>query len=506
MAFAFWAASACSTSNGPTDKLTRVGDLNSWHDDWSGLKVAVLGLGVSGFSVADTLAELGCQLTVFAERADTEELDILDVLGVRHVTGAEASGLPTELVAFAPALLVTSPGVRPDSEIINWAKESGIPVWVDIDLAWRLRDKVGKPAEWICVTGTNGKTTTVQLTTAILREAGLRAESCGNIGVPILDCIREPEGYDVLVVELSSFQLHYLGEISPYASVVLNIDHDHLDWHGDFDAYRLAKGKVYQNTKIACVYNVGDSQTEQLVADAEVVEGARAIGFTVGAPGLSQIGFASDILCDRAYIEERKDQAQELATLEDIAQIGVVTPHLLSNVAAASALARSLGIPAESVRAGIRNFRLDRHRIEVVFEHNEITWIDDSKATNPHAAAASLASFDSIVWVVGGLLKGVDVSPLIAKYAHRLRGVVVIGKERELVLEALRAEAPNVPVIEITSDNNEDVMHQVASSALAFAQAGDVVLLAPAAASMDQFKDYADRGFRFAQAARATGE
>ncbi len=498
--------SACSTSNGPTDKLTRVGELNSWHGDWRGLKVAVLGLGVTGFSVADTLAELGCDLVVFAERADAEQLDILDVLEVRHVTGSAAAGLPSELVDFEPELLVTSPGVRPDSEIIAWAKGRGIPVWVDIDLAWRLRDKVGEPAEWVCVTGTNGKTTTVQLTTSILREAGLRAESCGNIGTPILDCIRAPEGFDVLVVELSSFQLHYLGEIWPYASAVLNIDHDHLDWHGGFEAYRLAKGKVYQNTKVACVYNVGDTQTEQLVADAEVVEGARAIGFTVGAPSLSQLGFVSDILCDRAFIEERRDQAQELATLDDIAQIGVITPHLLSNVAAASALARSFGIPADSVRSGIRNFRLDRHRIEVVFEHNDVTWIDDSKATNPHAAAASLASFESIVWVVGGLLKGVDVAPLVAKYAHRLRGVIVIGKERELVLDALRAEAPNVPVIEITTEHNDEVMPQVASGALAFAQAGDVVLLAPAAASMDQFKDYADRGFKFAEAAKASGE
>jgi UDP-N-acetylmuramoylalanine--D-glutamate ligase len=305
------------------------------------------------------------------------------------------------------------------------------------------------------------------------------------------------------VVELSSFQLHYLGDISPFASAVLNVDHDHLDWHGDFEKYRAAKGKVYEHTQIACVYNMADKTTEKLVEAADVIEGARAIGFTVGAPGLSQVGFVEDILCDRAFIEERKDNAQELATLEDIAMIGVITPHLLANVAAASALARSFGIPAEAVKLGIREFRLDRHRIEVVLEHDEITWIDDSKATNPHAAAASLASFDSIVWVVGGLLKGVNVAPLVAKFAPRLRGAVVIGKDRELVLEALRAEAPSVPVIEITTDDNDEVMPQVASSALAFAQAGDVVLLAPAAASMDQFKDYADRGFRFAEAVRA---
>jgi UDP-N-acetylmuramoylalanine--D-glutamate ligase len=486
--------------------VARVDELRSWHDDWSGLRVAVLGLGVTGFSVADTLAELGCSVKVFAERADAEQLDILDVLGVAHVTGKDAAGLPAELPKFAPELLVTSPGVLPSSEIIQWAQTQGIPVWVDIDLAWRLRDKLGKPSEWVCVTGTNGKTTTVQLTTEILRAAGLRAEACGNIGTPILDCIRNPDGFDVLVVELSSFQLHYLGEISPYASVVLNIDHDHLDWHGSMDNYREAKAKVYANTKVACVYNVGDPATEALVADAEVIEGARAIGFTVGAPSLSQVGYASDILCDRAFIEERRDTAQELATFADISEIGVLTPHLLANVAAASALARSFGIPAEAVKQGIRNFRLDRHRIEVVLERDEISWIDDSKATNPHAAAASLSSFDSIVWVVGGLLKDVDIAPLVARFAGKLRGAIVIGKSREQVLSALRENAPNVPVIEITTEVDEDVMPQAVSGALAFAQAGDVVLLAPAAASMDQFKDYADRGERFALAAKALGE
>lgn len=486
--------------------MSRFDSLNSWHDDWRGLKVAVLGLGVTGFSVADTLAELGCELLVLAERADAEQLDILDVIGVRHITGKSATGLPSALVDFEPELVITSPGFRPDSEIITWATSKNVPIWVDIDLAWRLRDKIGRPADWICVTGTNGKTTTVQLTTAILQTAGLRAESCGNIGTPILDCIRNPDGFDVLVVELSSFQLHYLGSISPYSSAVLNIDSDHLDWHGSYELYRQAKAKVYANTQVACVYNVGDPQTEKLVEDADVIEGARAIGFTVGSPARSQVGYAGDILCDRAFIEERATNAQELATLEDIAQIGVVTPHLLANVASASALARSLGVPAEAVRDGIRNFRLDRHRIEVVGDNNDILWIDDSKATNPHAAAASLASFESIVWVVGGLLKGVDITPLVERFASRLRAAVVIGKDRTLVMEALRQAAPMVPVIEVTTDENDEVMKQAVAGAAALAQAGDVVLLAPAAASMDQFKDYADRGNKFAGAVSALGD
>ena len=486
--------------------MSRIDQLNSWHDDWTRLRVAVIGLGVTGFSVADTLAELGADVQVFAERADAEHLDILDVLGVKHTTGVEAGGLPTALVDFAPDLLITSPGVKPSSPIIGWATEKEIPVWVDIDLAWRLRDKTERVADWLCVTGTNGKTTTVQLATNMLQSAGLRAVSCGNIGVPILDCIRDPEGFDALVIELSSFQLHYLGEISPYASALLNIDHDHIDWHESFENYRNAKGKVYQNTQVACIYNVGDSATEKLVEEADVVEGARAIGFTVGSPSVSQVGYAGDILCDRAFIEQRRTEAQELATLEDINQIGVLTPHLMANIAAASALVRSLGISAEAVREGIRTFKLDRHRIEVVLERDGIMWIDDSKATNPHAASASLASFESIVWVVGGLLKGVDIEPLVTKFAPRLRGAVVIGLDREPIMAALQNIAPSVPVIEISSDDASEVMPKAANAALALAQSGDTILLAPAAASMDQFKDYADRGNKFAAAAKATGE
>lgn len=486
--------------------MSRITELDGWNANWRDLKVAVLGLGVSGFSVADTLAELSCDVRVFAERAEAEQLDVLDVLGVPHFTGEAATGLPAELIAFAPELLITSPGVRPDSQIIAWCARESIPVWVDIDLAWRLRDKTARVADWICVTGTNGKTTTVQLTTEILRQAGLRAESCGNIGTPILDCIRDPQGYDVLVVELSSFQLHYMQPIAPHSSAVLNIDQDHLDWHGTFDAYKAAKGKIYENTVFSCIYNVSDSATEKLVENADVVEGARAIGFTVGAPARSQIGYVEDILCDRAFLDDRANKAIPLATLEDIAEIGVLTPHLLANVAAASALTRSYGVSHLAVRDGIRNFKLDAHRIEVVAQIGGVTWIDDSKATNPHAAAASLNSFENIVWLVGGLLKGVDIAPLVQRFASRLRGAVVIGKERTAVLEALRLHAPEVPVIEVNTEDNGDVMPQAVSGAAALAQEGDFVLLAPSSASMDQFKDYADRGARFAAAVAEWGK
>ena len=471
--------------------------LHSWHANWRDLRVVVLGLGVTGFSVADTLAELGARVLVVAEKADEELVDILDVIGVTHITGEAAQGLPVQVVEFKPQLVVTSPGVRPEHELLAWAAQHSTPVWVDIELAWRLRDKTSKIADWIAVTGTNGKTTTVQMVEAILNQGGFRAAACGNIGTPILDAIRDPEGFDVLVVELSSFQLHYVKHIEPFSSAVLNLADDHLDWHGSFQAYSDAKAKVYENTQVACVYNLNDFATEKMVENADVQEGARAIGFTTGLPGRSQVGFVEDILCDRAFLDDRANSALEVATLEDLSSIGVLTPHLMSNAAAATALARSYGVPPEDIKTALSNFRLDAHRIELVAEQGQIRWVDDSKATNPHAAAASLNSFEKVVWIVGGLLKGVDLGDLVSKYANRLSAAIVIGKEREAILTALAQNAPGVPVTEIS--DQDKVMHQVVSAAKKVAKPGDVVLLAPAAASMDQFKDYADRGNQFAE-------
>lgn len=479
--------------------MARLDSLNSWHSDWKNLRVAVFGLGVSGFSVVDTLVELGADVLVLAEKAEPEYLDLLEVIGAKSIIGEAAKEFEKHLEEFKPELVITSPGFRPDSREILWSVSRSMPIWTDIDLAWRLRDKVGKPADWICVTGTNGKTTSVQLTTHILREAGLRAEACGNIGTPILDCIRNEAGLDVLVVELSSFQLHYLNSIRPFAAAVLNIDLDHIDWHGSLEAYKQAKGKIYENVEAACVYNVADEATMKLVEDADVQEGARAIGFTIGFPSASNIGYTDGMLVDNAYSPGRSNKEIEcLAEYSDIEKIGVVTKHLLQNIAASAALARSYGVPASAVSSGVSSFKLDAHRIELVLEENEISWIDDSKATNTHAAAASLSSFDSVVWIVGGLLKGVDISPLVKACASKLKAAVVIGLDRAPVLAALAAEAPGVPVIEI--GEGLDVMGRAVAAAGTLATVGDTVLLAPSSASMDQFKDYADRGRQFADA------
>ena len=483
--------------------------LTSWHADWRGLRVGVLGLGVTGFSVADTLTELGARVLVLAETAPEAQAGLIDVIGATLYTGSLDS-VPQPLLELDPELIVTSPGFHPDNAVLEWAAANGIPVWGDIELAWRVRDKV-RAAEWITVTGTNGKTTTVQLATHILAEAGHRVVAVGNIGLPVLDAVRDPIGFDVLVVELSSYQLHWInsspeGAISALASVCLNIDDDHLDWHGSAEAYRLAKGKVYDNTRIACVYNKADEATMHLVEEAEVVDGCRAIGFDLGTPGPSDLGMVGDIVVDRAFHDDRRNSALELTTHGELAQAGLAAPHSVANVLGASALVRAYGVEPAVIRSAISTFTVDHHRTETVATIGDVLWVDDSKATNAHAANASLGAYGSVVWITGGLLKGVDVSPLVQKHAPHLRAAVIIGVDRQLLREAFQRHAPGLPVFEVDETDTEQVMPAAVRLAGEAAAPGDVVLLAPAAASMDQFTDYADRGRRFAAAVLASGE
>jgi len=482
----------------------RLNALTSWHADWRGLRVAVLGLGVTGFAAADTLAELGADLLVLASPGPDERIDLLSVLGVPFLQ-ADLRDVPAELAAHRPELIIVSPGFHPDHPMLLWAAAHNVPVWGDIELAWRLRDKVGPPAEWMLVTGTNGKTTTVQLAASMLAAHGSRVAPCGNIGVPVLDAIRDPQGWDVLVVELSSYQLHHLphsgvGALKPWASLCLNVADDHLDWHGSAEAYRAAKATVYLNTAVACVYNTGDAATLAMVQDAEVQEGARAIGFGLGVPGPSELGIVDGIVCDRAFLDDRFDRALELTTVPHLVAAGLGAPHVIMDVLAASALARSFGVLPVTIHQTLESFHLDAHRIETVAIGGGVEWVDDSKATNPHAADASLAAYPSVVWLVGGLLKGVDVDALVHKHVGRLRGAIIIGVDRLALREAFARHAPDLTVFEIDADDTEQVMPEAVRRAAELARAGDTVLLAPAAASMDQFESYSERGRLFNQA------
>jgi UDP-N-acetylmuramoylalanine--D-glutamate ligase len=490
-------------------ELSRLDELTGWHADWRGLRVVVLGLGVTGFAAADTLVELGADVLVVADSAPQDRARLLGVIGARLVR-ADLAADPAaigELVEHSPELLIVSPGFHPDHPLLLWAARNEIPVWGDIELAWRLRDKVGPPAEWILVTGTNGKTTTVQLTATMLAAGGLRVAPCGNIGVPVLDAVRDPRGWDVLVVELSSYQLHHLprsgaGALVPWASVCLNVADDHLDWHGSAEAYRDAKAAVYAHTRVACVYNKADAATIRMVEEAEVQDGARAIGFGLGVPGPSDLGVVEGILCDRAFHEDRFETAVEITTMAELSARGLGAHHLIADILAAAALARSFGVLPAVIHDALEDFHLDAHRIEIVAEADGIRWIDDSKATNPHAAAASLAAFESVVWLVGGLLKGVDIDELVAGHVGHLRGAVIIGTDRAALREAFRRHAPRLRVFEITTQDTGQVMPHAVRLAADVAELGDVVLLAPAAASMDQFTDYAQRGRLFAEAVR----
>ena len=480
--------------------MSKLDHLQSWHSDWSELKAVVFGLGVSGFSVADTLNELGATVLVIADKADDKSLDILDALGIDSLIGKDSETVAKRFSEFGAQLVVTSPGIKPDNALLVQAGESDIEIWTDIDLAWRVRDKFGKPSQWICITGTNGKTTVTQLVEQMLLSAGIRAVACGNIGKPLLDAVRDPAEFEVLAVELSSFQLHYTNHIEPLASTVLNLAEDHLDWHGSMQEYGRTKGKIYNNTKLCCVYNVGDKQTSELLAKATNTDEALAVGFTVNTPAPNEIGWVEEILVDRAFVDDASE-ALELATLNDLNESIIVSPHLMSNIAAAASLARAAGVQPHEIARALQEFQLDHHRIELVLRKDGIEWVDDSKATNPHAAAAALSSFDSGVWVVGGLLKGVDISDLVSKYSSKLKAAIVIGLDTEPVLEALAKHSPNTQVYEVKAEPSE-VMSEVVRIAKGIAIDGDAVLLAPAAASMDQFKDYAHRGQQFAEAVR----
>ncbi|MEV7621075.1 UDP-N-acetylmuramoyl-L-alanine--D-glutamate ligase [Microbacterium sp. NPDC089321] len=490
----------------------RLDTLTSWHSDWSGLRVAVLGLSMTGFSAADTLTELGAEVLVLSEGASDEYARLVPVIGARLELGP-LTDVPDALREFAPEVVIASPGFPPSHPLIQWTRESGIALWGDVELAWRVRDKVvradGEPAEWVLITGTNGKTTTTQLTATLLQAGGLRAAPCGNIGVPVLDAVRDPGGFDVLVVELSSHQLWYIGQsetagqLVPHSAVCLNLADDHLVWHGSADAYREAKSFVYRHTKVACVYNKADVATRRMVEEADVTEGARAIGFDLGTPGPSDLGIVDGILVDRAFHDDRRNSALELTTVTDLRAVGLDAPHIVQNILAAAALARSLGVEPAAIRDALQGFSLDAHRIQVVAEHRGIRWVDDSKATNPHAAASSLRAYPGAVWVVGGDLKGVDLGDLVAEAGRTAGAAIVIGVDREPVLSAFQRHASQVPVFEVIPGETGDVMDRVVELATGIIVGEGTVLLAPAAASFDQFSSYADRGERFAQAVRA---
>ena len=473
---------------------------------WDGSRVLVAGLGISGRAAAQVLAAQGARVTTYDDAAaDADERDATALLARDGLAGVD--------------LVVTSPGLRPTHPVLAAALARGIEVVSEVELAWRLRvDRTagGGPAPWLAVTGTNGKTTTVGMLASILQANGERAAAVGNVGSPIVLAATDPS-LDVLAVELSSFQLHFTHTVSAQAGAVLNIAPDHLDWHGSLKAYTADKGRIFERAQVACVYNVADDATRRLVEGADVVEGAVAVGFTLGAPAVGQVGLVAGVLVDRAFAARRHTHAVELATLADLAQLAGpgdrVAPHVVADALAAAALALAHGVPPTAIAEGLRAFGPGAHRIVTVATVDGVAYVDDSKATNAHAAAAALAAFPerSVVWIAGGLAKGATFDDLVRMRRDRLVGVVLIGADREPLAGALARHAPQVPVIQVAATDTGDVMTPAVSAARGLAAgvpAGTqaTVLLAPACASMDQFVSYADRGDRFADAVRGLTE
>jgi UDP-N-acetylmuramoylalanine--D-glutamate ligase len=469
-------------------------------DEFAGLSVCVAGLGVSGPPAARALAALGARVTAVDARADEPRRDLARELadaGVTVLLGDGPAG-PAEVLPTGTDLVVTSPGWRPDAPLLAAAAAAGVPVIGDVELAWRLRPWLpdGSRQRWLAVTGTNGKTTTVRMLAAMLAAAGHRSVAAGNVGTSVVAAVTDPDPYPVIAVELSSFQLHWSTTLRPFAAVVLNVAAHHLDWHGDIGSYARDKGRIYAPQAVA-VYNADDPRSGELAAMAR--EPARVVAFRMGVPDAGELGVSGEYLVDRAFGDGVR--------LAAVTGVRPAAPHNVADALAAAALARAYGVPAEAVAAGLAAFRPEPHRISLVARVGDVDYIDDSKATNPHAAAASLAAYPSVVWVAGGLFKGAeeDVDELVCAAAPRLRAVVLLGADRARIKGALARHAPDVPVVE-AAGTDTGAMDLVVEAAARLAGPGDTVLLAPAAQSFDMFRDYPARGDAFAAAVRRLAE
>lgn len=444
----------------------------------AGSKVLVAGAGVTGRSAAEALLAAGAEVVVTDSSPD--RLAALETLleGVELVPGLTEPPAGTSLV-------VTSPGWQPSSPLLAAAASAGIEVIGEVELAWRMAAELADPPVWLAVTGTNGKTTTVGMLESILHAAGADAVACGNVGLPVVDALLA--GRRVLAVELSSFQLHWAPSVRPQAGALLNLAEDHLDWHGGMKPYAQAKARIL--TGEVAIGWLDDDLVVDLLRESPARD---RVGFTLEEPAAGQLGVRDGWLVDRAFADDEP--------LIEVSKIRPAGPPGIADALAATALARAYGVPSEAVREGLERFEPAAHRaVLVAVDGADIQYINDSKATNPHAAVASLRAFDSVVWIAGGLLKGASVEEMVRAEAHRLRGAVLIGQDRQVIADALARHAPNVPV-RVLDTGDDEPMTVAVRAAQELARPGDTVLLAPAAASMDMFTDYAHRGQAFTAA------
>jgi len=441
----------------------------------------ILGAGVTGSAVANALKSRGGLATITDDHAS-------EAIKPENV----------DLANFDAAVI--SPGWRQDHPLVKKVLASKLQILNEIDLAWQIRTEVSPGQKWLALTGTNGKTTTVEMAAKILQTAGLKAVACGNVGDTVIEAVDRKDPYDYLVLELSSFQLHWAKQAQFVSAAILNIADDHLDWHGTFDAYADAKFSILDRAEIA-VLNADD---QEVVTRANRFTG-RKVFFSLDTPAPGEIGVVEELLVDRAFVTD----PMEAAMICELKDITPTVPHNVSNALAAAALARTVGVSHENIQKALQEFKPGRHRIETVFESDSVSWVDDSKATNPHAASASLMSHLSVVWIAGGLAKGADMNSLVARCKGRIKAAILIGADRQLIADALEEHAPEIarifvdaPVGYTRGGDSNSLMEAVVTEASKLVEPGDAVLMAPACASMDQFISYADRGDRFAAAVR----
>lgn len=452
----------------------------------TGSNVLILGAGVTGLAVAKSLSVKGATV----EFADDQAVDVIGYTVYK----------PDQVTVTNYEFIVVSPGWKESHPLIIKAVAANIRLVNEIDLAWSFRSELVPGQRWIALTGTNGKTTTVEMAAAMLREAGVSAIACGNVGTTVIESVESGEKYEVLVLELSSFQLHWMREASFVAAAILNIAQDHVDWHGSFAEYARVKGSILDRSSTG-IFNAGDLEVVNQAAHWQ----GRKVFFSLDTPAPGELGIVEELMIDRAFVSD----PQEAAMLAEVMDVKPTVPHNVANALAAAGLVRALGVNPESIQSALQKFSLGRHRIEEVAVHDGVTWVNDSKATNPHAAAASLLSSLSSIWVAGGLAKGAEMGELISRCKSRIKAAILIGTDRELIAHELRTQAPEIEIVYIDAphsykrgETDNSLMEAVVKAAAERATTGDTVLLAPACASMDQFISYSDRGDRFAAAVK----
>ncbi len=431
----------------------------------------VIGLGASGLAAVRLLRACGVDAGVLARGDSAEAVDAARAFGARVI---DDGSLPRDT-----DVLVPSPGIPEHDPVVAQAQQLGIAVWSEPELAARATDRT-----LLAITGTNGKTTTTELVAAMLDASGISAQACGNIGLPVCDAVLDTTTDTVLIAELSSFQLRFVSTMRATIGAILNVAPDHLDWHGDLAAYASAKARIWtaQTDEDWALANRDDPTTLALQRSSAP---GRHAQFSATRRVETGVGVVDAWL---VATSERGDEP--IVALETLPVRG---SHHLANIAAAACMAWLHGARPDALAAAARELRPGRHRGDVVGVVDDITYIDDSKATNPHAAAAALGAHGPTVWIAGGRAKGVDLSGL-ADHLHNVRQALLIGEATD-ELEAICAGAG------VATHRCEDLDTAVAA-AVAAAQRGDTVLLAPACASFDQFRDYRERGRVFADAVR----